>query len=142
MTPEQIALVRASFAHVAPIADTAAALFYARLFRIDPSLRRLFRGDMATQGQLLMQMLTVAVRLLDMPGQLVPALQRLGARHAGYGVEPAHYASVGRALLDTRAMALGKQFDAATREAWTALYTLASRTMIEAAAAETTPAAA
>ena len=31
MTPQQIALVRSSFAEVSPIADSAAKLFYSRL---------------------------------------------------------------------------------------------------------------
>jgi hemoglobin-like flavoprotein len=133
MTPEQIRHVRASFALVAPIADDAAALFYGHLFARDPSLRGLFRGDMAEQGRKLMQMIGAAVGLLDKPGTLVPVLQRLGERHAGYRVLPSHYDTVGGALLQTLADGLGERFDAPTREAWTAMYTLASRTMIEAA---------
>jgi len=39
MDQEQQHLVRASFANVAPIADTAAAMFYDRLFATDPTLR-------------------------------------------------------------------------------------------------------
>ena len=50
MTSDQIALVQQSFAHMLPIADTAAALFYRRLFELDPSLRTLFTGDVAKQG--------------------------------------------------------------------------------------------
>ena len=37
MTPENQALVRDSFAKVAPIAPQAAALFYGRLFELDPT---------------------------------------------------------------------------------------------------------
>ena len=50
MTPQQIALVRESFAKVVPISEEAAALFYDRLFAIDPSTRPLFNGDMKSQG--------------------------------------------------------------------------------------------
>ena len=32
-------LVQDSFAHVAPIAETAAAMFYERLFELDPSVK-------------------------------------------------------------------------------------------------------
>ena len=46
-TPTQTALVQSSFAIIAPIADDAAALFYQRLFEIDPSLRRMFPEDMS-----------------------------------------------------------------------------------------------
>jgi hypothetical protein len=47
MTPENQALVRGSFAEVVPIATQAAALFYDRLFILDPALKPLFKGDMA-----------------------------------------------------------------------------------------------
>ncbi|HEX9790189.1 MAG TPA: hypothetical protein VGA60_05970, partial [Kiloniellales bacterium] len=42
-------LVQDSFAAVLPIAEAAAELFYGRLFELDPSLRRLFKGDMKEQ---------------------------------------------------------------------------------------------
>jgi hemoglobin-like flavoprotein len=135
MTPQQIERVRASFALVAPIADQAAALFYANLFEADPSLRSLFRGDMAAQGAKLMQMIGAAVRLLDTPHALVPVLRRLGERHAGYRVREAHYATVGTALLRTLEQGLGDAFDTDTRDAWAALYDFVSATMIDAARA-------
>jgi len=50
MTPESQRLVRDSFAKVAPIAPAAAAMFYDRLFTLDPTLRPLFKGDMQEQG--------------------------------------------------------------------------------------------
>jgi hypothetical protein len=46
---------------VAPIADTAAAMIYERLFATDPTLRSLFKGDMVVQGRLLMTMLESGV---------------------------------------------------------------------------------
>jgi hemoglobin-like flavoprotein len=42
MTGEQIRLVRVTWLEVAPIADTAARLFYGRLFESDPEIQRLF----------------------------------------------------------------------------------------------------
>ena len=42
------------FATVVPIREQAAALFYDRLFTIDPSTPPLFRGDMKSQGAKLM----------------------------------------------------------------------------------------
>ena len=64
MTPQQIALVRSSFAEVSPIADSAAKLFYSRLFELDPSLRPLFRNSLDAQGSKLMNMIAGAVCLL------------------------------------------------------------------------------
>jgi hemoglobin-like flavoprotein len=131
--PEQIALIRASFGHVEPIAETAAALFYDRLFALDPSLRPLFRGDLQAQGRALMGMLRVVVRGLDRLEQLVPAVQALGRRHAGYGVRDEHYATVGAALLWTLERGLGEAFTPATRAAWAAAYALLAATMQQAA---------
>ena len=44
LTLAQKTLVQDSFATIAPIADDAAALFYRRLFELDPSLEGLFRA--------------------------------------------------------------------------------------------------
>jgi hemoglobin-like flavoprotein len=90
MTPHQKMLVQTSFAQMAPIAETAAGLFYAKLFELDPSLRPLFKSDTAEQGRKLMQMLAVAVRGLDDLDTLVPAVRALGLRHAGSGVRAEH----------------------------------------------------
>ena len=133
LTPAHITLVRHSFELVAPVAPQAAALFYDNLFEADPSLRRLFRGDMAHQGERLMTMLATAVRMLDQPGTLLPVLRGLGARHAGYGVTVDHYASVGRALLKTLQNALEEAWTPGVAQAWVAVYTVISRTMQEGA---------
>ena len=52
MTPEQIADVRSSFAAIRPISAKAAALFYTRLFQLDPSLRPMFARDLQEQGRI------------------------------------------------------------------------------------------
>jgi hemoglobin-like flavoprotein len=141
MTPEQIVLVQTSFAQVLPIADTAAVLFYQRLFELDPSLRPMFRGDMHEQGHKLMTMLKVAVNSLTRLDQLVPAVQNLGRRHAGYGVRDEHYDTVASALLWTLRLGLGTAFTPPVEEAWVSAYTLLANTM-KAAAAESLPLAA
>ncbi len=83
MTPEQISLVRSSFARVVPVARSTATLFYAHLFEAQPALRALFKGDMDDQGAKLLQMIGAAVGLLDKPQTLLPVLRQLGARHGG-----------------------------------------------------------
>ena len=129
MTPRQIQIVQDSFQKVAPIAEIAADLFYARLFEIDPSLRPLFKTDMKRQGMTLMTMLTSGVRGLANPQALVPVLRGLGRRHVSYGVKDEHYDTVGKALLDTLAHAFGDDFTPETRDAWTAAYALMSTLM-------------
>src|SRR5499426_663149 len=107
MTPQQVALVRESFAKVVPIREQAAALFYERLFAIDPSTRPLFRGDMKSQGAKLMAAIAAVVKSLDRIDTMLDDLRALARRHGGYGVREVHYASVGAALLWTLEQGLG-----------------------------------
>lgn len=133
VTNAQKTLVQGSFVKIATIADDAAVLFYQRLFELDPSLRHMFRGDMAEQRRKLMQMITAAVKGLDRLDQLVPVVQDLGRRHTGYGVQESHYETVGAALLWTLEMGLGRDFTPEMKGAWTAVYTLLATTMKDAA---------
>jgi Hemoglobin-like flavoprotein len=143
MTPRQKELVQTSWEKVVPIADTAAELFYGRLFELDPSLRPLFKTDIKEQGKKLMTMITTAVRALDNLPALVPAVQALGRRHGGYGVKDEHYATVATALLWTLEKGLGPDFTPETKEAWVVVYTILADTMKAASAesAQSVPAA-
>lgn len=132
MTSEQISLVRVSFAKIEPVAEEAAVLFYAKLFDLDPDLRRLFKTDIAQQGRKLMQMLEIAVNGLDRLDELIPAVRELGVRHHAYGVEDRHYETVGAALLWTLEQAQKADFTLETKEAWTAVYGLLVETMKDA----------
>ena len=136
LTETQKALVQESFGAVAPIADDAAALFYRRLFELDPSLRQMFPGDMSEQRKKLMQMITAAVKGLDRLDHLVPVVQDLGRRHGRYGVSDEHYDTVGAALIWTLEKGLGAAFTPETRAAWASVYTLLATTMQEAAREE------
>jgi hemoglobin-like flavoprotein len=108
LTANEIELVRASFAQVVLIEDTAADLFYDRLFAIAPNLRRLFPVDMREQKRKLIRMIATAVGGLNNLDRLVPAVKALGVRHSGYGVTVTHYELVGESLLWTLERALGK----------------------------------
>jgi hemoglobin-like flavoprotein len=119
MTPQQKLLVQQSFAAVAPIAQTAATLFYGRLFELDPTLRPLFRGDLTVQGRHLMATLAVAVRGLDNLETLVPVVQALGRRHVAFW---------------TLEQGLGSSFTPEVRAAWAGTYDLVATTMQSAAA--------
>jgi hemoglobin-like flavoprotein len=134
MTPKQVELVQTSWEKCVPIADQAAALFYGRLFELDPSLRPMFKTDITEQGHKLMTMITTAVRGLNDLGKLVPAVEDMGRRHAGYGVKDEHYATVGDALLWTLGKGLGDAFTPEVKQAWTQTYTILATTMKNAAA--------
>jgi hemoglobin-like flavoprotein len=117
---------------VTPIADTAANLFYTRLFEADPQLKPLFKSNLDEQKKKLMQTIGLAVRGLGDLGALVPAVQALGRRHVGYGVKAKDYETVGAALLWTLSQGLGKGFDAEHEAAWTKVYGVLAKTMMEA----------
>ena len=135
LTPYQKDNIRESFALAAPNADQVAVHFYALLFANDPSLRPLFaHTDMAGQRKALMQTLAVVVASLDKLDTLVPAVQALGRRHAGYGVRDEDYETVGATLLQTFEDLLGDAFTRDVREAWTAAYGLLAGIMRDAAA--------
>jgi hemoglobin-like flavoprotein len=133
MSPEQVQLVRTSFAAVTPIAEQTGVMFYDRLFTIDPSLRPLFKNDIAEQSRALMKMIAVAVGGLDKLDTIVPAVRALGVRHAGYGVTEAHYDTVAAALLWALGQGLGDDFTSEVEDAWVAAYTLLATTMQTAA---------
>jgi nitric oxide dioxygenase len=133
MTPRQIQLVRETFAAVEPIADAAATIFYRRLFDLDPDLRALFPSDLTAQRRNLMQTLTVVVRNLDRLEGILPAVEALGRRHAGYRVRADDYETVGAALLDTLEEGLAEAFTPDVRAAWAAAYGLLASVMTGAA---------
>jgi hemoglobin-like flavoprotein len=134
MDQESIRLVQQTWKQVDPIRDQAAALFYGRLFELDPSLRPLFKGDMAEQGRKLMNMLATAAMGLDRLDGIVGEVQALGRRHVAYGVQDAHYDTVGAALLWTLEQGLGDAFTPQVKAAWAEAYTLLADTMKQAAA--------
>lgn len=120
MRPDQVALLRTTWAQVTPLGVAAAALFYERLFALDPQLASLFaHTDMERQGKKLLQALSVVVATADRLHSLGPSLEELGRGHLRYGVEDRHYDTVGIALLATLESALGTAFTPAVQEAWT-----------------------
>lgn len=134
MDQESIRLVQQTWKQVDPIREQAAALFYGRLFELAPSLRPLFKGDMAEQGRKLMNMLATAAMGIDRLDSIVGEVQALGRRHVAYGVQDAHYDTVGAALLWTLEQGLGDAFTPQVKAAWAEAYTLLADTMKQAAA--------
>jgi nitric oxide dioxygenase len=130
MTPSQIELVQSSFAKVAPIADTAAELFYGRLFEIAPEVRPLFKSDMTEQGRKLMTTLGVVTNGLKNLDAILPAARSLAVKHVSYGVRAEHYQPVGEALIWTLEQGLGPDFTPEVRDAWLSAYTTLSGAMI------------
>jgi hemoglobin-like flavoprotein len=130
MNPTQIKLVQESFAKVAPISETAAVLFYDRLFEIAPQVRAMFPADMTEQRRKLMATLAVVVNGLNNLESILPAASALATRHVSYGAKAEHYPVVGAALLWTLEKGLGDAWTPEVAEAWTAAYATLSGFMI------------
>jgi len=135
MIPERRQLVIESWKSLAPNGPLVGAIFYRRLFEIDPGLQPLFaRVPLDDQIRKLVTMLDLVIHWLDVPERLVPVLKQLGERHAKYGVHDEHYTKVGTALLGTLEEGLGDKFTPELRSAWTEAYVLISSLMRRGAA--------
>ena len=133
MTPDQILLVRESFAKIAPIKAAAAAIFYDRLFQVAPEFRGLFPTDLTEQGAKLMAAIGVVAAGLERLEGIIPQIHELGRRHATYGVKDGHYVIVGDTLIWTLEKAMGDAFTPQTRKAWIEAYGMVAEAMIAAA---------
>lgn len=141
LTESERHAVRQSFRLVVPIADTAADLFYRKLFELRPEYRQLFSGDLAAQKRKLVRMLAFIVRSMeysdaewraDVPPEqdLMLVVLALGRRHSEiYKIPNDSYPVVAEALLWTLDYGLGEAFTPEVRDAWSRLYTLLAQTM-------------
>ncbi|KAL7477625.1 hypothetical protein ACHAW6_003424 [Cyclotella cf. meneghiniana] len=131
LTPKQLELVQSSWEKVEPIADTAADIFYTKMFETEPSFRALFPEDMSKQKKALMKMLGLAVKGITDLDELVPEVQDLGRRHAKYyKVTVPMYQTVGACLLYTLEKGLGDTWTPEHKEAWALTYNILADIMI------------
>jgi len=133
MTSGEIALVQESFRKLAPISDSAIALFYARWFELDPGLRHFCCGAMTVKTKRLMRSIGSVVARLDDFEALRGSLMRLGARQAWLGVREEHYVTAGTAFLWMLEKTLGLEFTPAAKSAWTRCYVKIATAMIDGA---------
>jgi len=111
------------------MSDAATNRFHQRLFEKDPSTRLPFAGDIESQRQNLMRMITTAVNGLNDLDRLVSVMKDLGQRHGGHGVQEMLYRSFVSALLRTLEQELGGEFTEDARNAWTEMYVLLAGVM-------------
>ncbi|AHG22546.1 hemin receptor [Chania multitudinisentens RB-25] len=129
MSADRIKLIQESWKKVGPIADSAAQIFYEKLFTLDPSLRSLFRTEAYVQRKKLIDILTLGVKGLENIERLIPTLQSLSLRHVNYGVKEEYYDTVGAALIYTLGASLKEEFTEEIKQAWVEFYALLSGVM-------------
>ncbi|MCE2510344.1 MAG: hemin receptor [Alphaproteobacteria bacterium] len=133
MTPEETKRVQETFKRLEADMDHVAAVFYERLFALDPSLRDLFRGDLEEQGRKLMTMLKMLTKAIDELYAIMPAIENLAFQHVRYHVKPADYDTFGKALIEMLELELGADCTPEVKAAWQQAYTEISSLMKEAA---------
>jgi len=132
----QVDLLETSFDLIAPNGDELMDAFYARLFATAPAVKPLFAGtDLRKQKGMLLGALVLVRKSLRDLDRIVPALHALGARHVGYGAQPAHYAVVGEVLLASMAEVAGSAWRPEYEAAWTEAYGVVAGVMIAGAEA-------
>lgn len=141
LTDAQKELIQRSWKLVVPISETAADLFYKRLFELHPEYRRLFPDDMSAQKRKLLRMLAFIVKSFDWADHqwreevnpdedLMLVVLALGRRHTElYKIPDESYAAVAEALLWTLDYGLGEAFTDEVRAAWVSVYTILAATM-------------
>ncbi len=138
MTPKgtfskQVDLVQDSFVKLLPQMDSTGELFYDRLFKVAPQVRRMFKKDMKTQHQNLMSTLQIAVNGLRNLETLLPIVQDLGRKHVGYHVVPEQYDLVAEVLIWTLEQQLAQDFTPSVKVAWRTALSLIINVMKDAA---------
>ena len=130
LTSKQIELVENSWDYVLLNSQETGAIFYKKLFEIDPALRQLFKSELHVQSEKFVAMITFAVHKLNNMNEIIDDVKALGSHHHKNSVKPEHYVSVAAALLWTIESALGKEWSTEIKEAWMAVYSALAKTMI------------
>ncbi len=132
-----------SFDMIAPRGDELMDTFYARLFAAAPAVKPLFAGtDLARQKAMLLAALVLLRKSLRDLDAIVPKLRALGARHVGYGAEPAHYPVVGTVLIASMAHVAGSAWRPEYERAWSAAFDIVAGAMLDGASSAPLAAAA
>lgn len=133
LTEAQIDLIRASAERLAQTNVSATNAFYSNLFKAAPGVRALFPDDMFEQSEKLWNSIVMVVESTDDLAGIEEALKTLGARHIGYGAEPAHYAVVTDVLIETISITMADDWSDAHRQAWKTALDAVCATMLEGA---------
>ena len=132
MTPDEVKIIKQTWAMVVPSAEQVGPLFYNRLFEIAPETKHMFtRTSIPEQSKKLLAMLSYVINKLDNLENLLEEIAALAKRHVQYGVTEEHYTKVGEALLWTLEKGLGEHWTVEVKDAWVTCYTTLSGAMIQ-----------
>jgi hemoglobin-like flavoprotein len=139
VTPEQVALVRTSYASLGEPTEMAHG-FYRRLFATEPSAEELFSRSQDVMVVKFSTELAALVEAIESFPGFAGRVRDLGVRHAGYRVETRHYRAAREALIESLAEQLGSEWSAELEVAWRRAYNLVAELMMAAGATVRPPA--
>ncbi len=127
-------LLLSTFLKIEPQSNEFATTFYQILFDKYPQVLPLFSAtDMKQQKIKLIQSLELVIANVHNTEALGEVLRALGARHVEYGTVLSDYPLVGDCLLQALEQHLGSDWNAETRQTWTAAYQMIAQLMTEGA---------
>lgn len=128
-----VSALKSSFDLLAPRGDELVANFYKVLFERYPQVKPLFENTTPKdQKKKLLAALKLLVSNLENVDMLAKVLTELGARHQGYGAEPAHYEAVGTVLIEVMNDMAGDAWSSEIEQAWTHALQVISKVMLDA----------
>lgn len=133
ISEDQLDLLRASMRLVNARRPLMSAIFYERLFEIEPGFRRLFSGDLLAQTDKVMFALGAVLGQIHDIEACREMTRELAIRHVGYGVQAGDYAKAGDAVLMTLSEVLEAEWSPELEAAWRAAYDRIATAMVEAA---------
>ena len=140
MTPEAIALLKASYGEVTATPRQLASRFYNELFTLAPNLRPLFPADLTRLQGHFEAALALVIKNLDEMNVLRESLRDLGAQHVHWGARPEDYVTARESLI--RAIgALSGAWNPTVEGHWREAITAIVVPMLEGAAVHTAMAA-
>ena len=99
--------------------------FYTIMFQNNPEVKTLFdmsKQESGAQPMALAMTVLAAAQNIDRLDTLLPAVQKIGARHVEVNVKPEHYPIVGKNLLQAFQDVLGEDATPEILEAWEKAY--------------------
>lgn len=132
-------LLKESWALVEEDRERLSGYFYARLFLLDPNLRKLFPVQMSGQGDRLLEAIITAIHTVGDPESFDEYLRALGRDHRKYHVTADNYATMGIALLDALRTSAGDGWNLEYDQAWRDAYAAITEKMQAGAASDGNP---
>lgn len=117
-TPDEIDLIRTSFAPTMPVDAKAAETMFANLYEADSAFSVLFSEFKGPPKTMLWATIGLIVNNLEDLGSLDVPLTQLGSRHVSFGATPERYGTFADTIIGTIATINGDEWSDAHEDAW------------------------